>query len=118
VEDRETVVGEARMALSCAKRTGEFGMSIADDWQHIGVGSAVLHEIERKAAADGIELLLGDTLRTNDGMIGLARARGFRLGSGFEARLVRILKRLDDTASDLPCRRWNKVNGAAELRVV
>ena len=30
-EDRETVIGEARVALSCAKRAGEFSMSIADD---------------------------------------------------------------------------------------
>jgi hypothetical protein len=48
---RETVVGEARVALSCAQRAGEFGMSIADEWRHLGVGSAVLQEIERKAAA-------------------------------------------------------------------
>ena len=52
---RETVVGEARAALSCAERAGEFGMSIAEDWRGLGVGSAVLKEIERKAAADGIE---------------------------------------------------------------
>jgi len=110
--DRETVVGEARVALSCAKRAGEFSMSIADDWQHLGVGSALLAEIERKAAADGIELLFGDTLRTNDGMIGLARAHGFRLGPGFEPRLVRIEKRLEDTAPDLPCRKWSEIAGA------
>jgi GNAT superfamily N-acetyltransferase len=116
VEDRETVVGEARVALSCAKRVGEFSMSIADDWQHFGVGSAVLQEIERKAAADGIELLFGDTLRTNVGMIGLARGRGFRLGPGFEPRLVRILKRLDDVAPHLPCVKWNEMVGGAELR--
>ena len=61
----ETVVGEARVALSCAGRAGEFGMSIADDWRHLGAGSAVLQEIERKAAADGIELHFGETLRTN-----------------------------------------------------
>ncbi len=91
--DRETVVGEARVALSCAKRAGEFSMSIADDWQHLGVGSALLAEIERRAAADGIELLFGDTLRTNEGMIELARGRGFRVGPGFEPRLVRIEKR-------------------------
>jgi GNAT superfamily N-acetyltransferase len=113
VEDRETVVGEARVALSCAKRVGEFGMSIADDWQHLGVGAAVLQEIERRAAADGIELLFGDTLRTNEGMIGLARGRGFRLGPGYEPRLVRILKRLDDAAPDQPCRRWSKMAAAA-----
>src|SRR5271166_477171 len=106
VEDRETVVGEARAALSCAERAGEFGMSIADDWQHLGVGSALLQEIERRAAADGIELLFGDTLRTNEGMIGLASVRGFRIGRAFEPRLVRIQKRLD-AAPDLPCRKWN-----------
>jgi GNAT superfamily N-acetyltransferase len=113
--DRETVVGEARVALSCAKRAGEFSMSIADDWQHLGVGSALLEEIERKAAADGIEVLFGDTLRTNDGMIGLARAHGFRLGPGFEPRLVRIEKRLEDTAPDLPCRKWSEIAGGVEL---
>ena len=103
------------MALSCAKRAGEFSMSIADDWRRLGVGSALLEEIERKAAADGIELLLGDTLRTNEGMIGLARSRGFRLGPGFEPRLVRIEKQLEDAAPDLPCRKWNEIAGGAEL---
>ena len=114
--DRETVVGEARVALSCAKRVGEFSMSIADDWRHLGVGSALLEEIERKAAADGIELLFGDTLRSNEGMMALARGRGFRLGPGFEPRLVRIEKQLEDAAPDLPCRNWNEIVGDAELR--
>ena len=109
---RETVVGEARVALSCAERAGEFSMSIADDWQHLGVGSALLQEIERKAAADGIELLFGDTLRTNEGMIGLALGRGFRLAPGLEPRLVRIQKRLEDAAPDLPCRKRNEIAGA------
>jgi GNAT superfamily N-acetyltransferase len=113
--DREAVVGEARVALSCAKRTGEFSMSIADDWRHLGVGSALLEEIERKAAADGIELVFGDTLRTNEGMIGLALSRGFRLGPGFEPRLVRIEKRLEDAAPDLPCRKWSEIARAVEL---
>jgi hypothetical protein len=36
-EDRETVVGEARMALWCPKRAGEFSMSIADDWRRLGL---------------------------------------------------------------------------------
>ena len=113
---REMVVGEARVALSCAERAGEFGMSVVDDWQHLGVGSALLQEIERKAAAEGIEWLFGDTLWNNEGMIGLARRRGFRLGPGFEPRLVRIEKRLDDATPDLPCRKWNEIAGVAELR--
>ena len=114
---RETVVGEARVALWCAERAGEFSMSIADDWRHLGVGSALLQVIESKAAADGIEWLFGDTLRTNEGMIALARSRGFRLGAGLEPRLVRIQKRLDDAAPDLPCRKWNEIAAGAKLRV-
>jgi uncharacterized membrane protein len=76
----------------------------------------LLEEIERKAAAAGIEWLLGDTLPTNEGMIALARGRGFRLGAGIEPRLVRIQKRLEDAAPDLPCRKWNEMAGGAELR--
>jgi GNAT superfamily N-acetyltransferase len=110
--DRETVVGEARVALSCAELAGEFSMSIADGWRRLGLGSALLEEIERKAAADGIEWLLGDTLRSNEGMIALALGRGFRLGPGFEPRLVRIRKRLENAATDLPCGKWNEIAGA------
>ncbi|HEY3622265.1 MAG TPA: GNAT family N-acetyltransferase [Roseiarcus sp.] len=116
-EDRETVVGEARVALSCAERAGEFSMSIADDWRRLGVGSALLVEIERKAATDGIEWLFGDTLRTNEGMITLARGCGFRLGAGLEPRLVRIQKRLN-AAPDVPCRKWTEIAGGAELRTI
>jgi GNAT superfamily N-acetyltransferase len=114
-EDYETVVGEARVALSCAERAGEFSLSIADDWRRLGVGSALLAEIERKAAADGIEWLVGDTLRTNEGMIAMARSRGFRVGTGLEPRLVRIQKRLD-AAPDLPCRKWTEIAGVVEFR--
>ena len=88
-------------------------MSIADDWRRLGVGSALLEEIERKVAADGIEWLFGDTLRNNEGMIALARGRGFRLEAGVEPRLVRIQKRLD-AAPDLPCRKWNEIAGGAD----
>jgi GNAT superfamily N-acetyltransferase len=98
---REVVVGEARVALSCTERTGEFSMSIADDWRNLGVGSALLEEIERHEAAAGIEWLFGDTLRTNEGMIALARGRGYRIAAGLEPRLARIQKRLEDATPDL-----------------
>jgi hypothetical protein len=93
-EDRETVVGEARVALSCAERAGEFSMSIADGWRRLG-WFRLARGIERKAAADDIEWLFGDMLRTNEGIIALARGRGFSLAAGLEPRLVRIQKRLE-----------------------
>ena len=110
-EERETVVGEARVALSCVERAGEFAMSIADDWRGLGLGSALHEAVERKAAADGIERLFGDVLRTNDVMIAFALSRGFRLAAGLEPRVVRIEKRLE-AASDLPCRKWAEIAGA------
>jgi len=112
-QDRETVVGEARVALSCAERAGEFAMSIAEGWRRLGFGSALIAEIERRAAADGIERLTGDVLRTNEGIIALALSRGFSLGPGLEGRLVRIEKRLS-AAPDLPCRKWAEIGAGAE----
>ena len=105
--DEETIIGEARVALSCVEREGEFGMSLADDFRGRGLGSILLGLIEERAAADGIETLFGDTLRSNESMIGLARARGYRLSEGPEARAIRMRKRLDQVAPDLPCRKWN-----------
>ena len=64
----------------------------------------------------GIEFLVGDTLRTNEAMIGLALGRGFRLEAGLEPRLVRIRKRLEDAAPDLPCQKWNEIVRGAERR--
>lgn len=115
-EDGEAIVGEARVALWCADRAGEFGMSIADHWRRLGAGSALLQEIERRAAAEGIELLYGDTLRTNEAMITLAHSHDFSVGPGFEGRLVQVRKRLEDAAPDLPCRKWTEIAGGAELR--
>lgn len=116
-EGRETVVGEARAALSCADRAGEFSLSIADPWQGLGIGAALTEEIERRAAADGIELLFGDVLRTNERMIALARRLGFSLAAGLEGRLLRIEKRLD-AAPDWPCRKWAaEIAGGADAEM-
>jgi GNAT superfamily N-acetyltransferase len=112
--DRETVVGEARAAFSCEERVGEISISIADDWRRLGVGSALIEEIERKAASEGIEQLFGDVLPTNEAMIALALSRGFHLQPGLEGRLVRIQKRLD-AAPDLPCLKWAEIAGGAKL---
>lgn len=107
-EERETIVGEARLALSCDERSGEFGMSLGDDWRNRGLGSALLRRIEDRAASDGIETLYADTLRTSESMIGLARARGYRITAGLEPRALRLRKRLGAVAAGPPCVRWSE----------
>jgi GNAT superfamily N-acetyltransferase len=102
------------VALSCADRIGEFGMSIADDWRHLGAGSAMLQEIERKAAADGIELLFGDRSPTNAGMIGLARPwHPPRTGARTTPRANS--EALGRRCPDLPCQKWSEIARGAEL---
>ena len=107
-ENNETIVGEARMAIYCDQRSGEFGMSLGDAWRNRGLGSALLRRIEQRAAGDGVETLVADTLRTNESMIGLARARGYRMLPGLEARTLRISKRLADVPPEPPCRNWRE----------
>jgi hypothetical protein len=89
-------------------------MSIADDRRHLGAGSAMLQEIERKAAADGIELLFGDRSPTNAGMIGLARPRlSPRTGAGTTPRANS--EALGRRCPDLPCQKWSEIARGAEL---
>jgi GNAT superfamily N-acetyltransferase len=103
----ETIVGEARYAFEPASARFEFGLSIDDRWQGHGIGSALLGNLECRAAAFGAQSVFGDTLRSNDVMLGLARKSGF----GFAAnpddwKLVRFEKQIDAPPADIPCASW------------
>ena len=79
IDGFETIVGEARYAFHPETESFEFGLSIDDRWQGHGIGTALLKNLECRAAAFGARSLFGDTLRSNDGMMGLARKSGYRL---------------------------------------
>src|SRR5271170_749509 len=69
IDGFETIVGEARYAFNERNESFEFGLSIDDRWQGQGIGSALLKNLECRAAAFGAGRLFGDTLRSNDAMI-------------------------------------------------
>ena len=103
----ETIVGEARYAFDPDSASFEFGLSIDDRWQGQGVGSALLRNLECRAAAFGARRLFGDTLRSNDVMIGLARKSGFAFtNSPGDWKLVRFEKHIDVEPKDIPCASW------------
>ena len=77
VDGFETIVGEARYAFNADTASIEFGLSIDDRWQGQGIGKALLKNLECRAASFGAERLFGDTLRSNDAMISLARKSGY-----------------------------------------
>lgn len=107
IDGFETIVGEVRYALHLATNSLEFGLSIDDRWQGHGIGKALLANLECRAAALGAERLFGDTLRSNDVMIGLAQKAGFEFAHNPDDwKLVRFEKHIDVAARDIPCATW------------
>src|SRR6266481_825841 len=107
VDGFETIVGEARYAFDPDTASIEFGLSIDDRWQGHGIGKALLKNLECRAASFGAERLFGDTLRSNDAMISLARKSGYGfLPSPGDWKLVRFEKQIDVEPRDIPCASW------------
>jgi GNAT superfamily N-acetyltransferase len=107
VDGVETIVGEARYAFDAGTSRLEFGLSVDDRWQGHGIGAALLKNLECRAAAFGAERMFGDTLRSNEVMMGLARKSGFAFtNSPGDWKLVRFEKHIDTAPQEIPCASW------------
>ena len=114
VDGNEIIVGEARYAFEGGSI--EFGLSIDDRWQGHGIGKALLKNLECRAASFGAERLFGDTLRSNDAMISLARKSGYAfLPSPGDWKLVRFEKQIDVEPRDIPCASWKLAAASRHL---
>src|ERR1700681_2686062 len=107
VEGIETIVGEARYAFDPETASFEFGLSIDDRWQGQGIGAALLANLECRAAAFGAAHLFGDTLRSNDAMLHLARKSGYGFApTPSDWKQVRFQKQIDVAPQDIPRETW------------
>jgi GNAT superfamily N-acetyltransferase len=107
IDGHETIVGEARYGFESDTASFEFGLSIDDRWQGQGIGSALLGNLNCRAAALGAERMFGDTLRSNDAMIALARKSGFGFAPNSDDwKLVRFEKHVGIAPQDIPCASW------------
>ena len=107
IDGVETVVGEARYGFEVDTASFEFGVSVDDRWQGQGIGSALLRNLECRAAAFGTRRMFGDTLRSNDVMMSLARKSGFAFTRHPDDwKLVRFEKRIDAAPQEIPCASW------------
>jgi hypothetical protein len=67
----------------------------------------MLRNLECRAAAFGAQRLFGDTLRSNDVMLGLARKSGYSFAStAGDWKLVRFEKHAYVAPQDIPCASW------------
>ncbi|MBL8481954.1 MAG: GNAT family N-acetyltransferase [Rhodocyclaceae bacterium] len=71
------LVGVARYVATAGMDATEIALTIADDWQGRGLGSALLGRLVTAARARGVGRLDGITLADNAGMLGLAAKLGF-----------------------------------------
>jgi len=109
------IVAEARYAWHPEDDTAEFGLSVADGWQGVGVGAALLKNLECRTAALGATRLIGDTLRANEEMQGLARKLGYAFTHSPEGwNLIRMQKQIRP-AADIPCVKWRDVAPSLDM---
>lgn len=107
VDGFETIVAEARYAFHAETSTLEFGLSVDDRWQGHGIATALLKNLECRAAALGAEHIFGDTLRSNQTMISLARKSGFAfVNHPDDWKLARFDKEIHVAPKDIPCASW------------
>jgi GNAT superfamily N-acetyltransferase len=107
VDGIDSIVGEARYAFNPDTASFELGLSIDDRYQGQGIGSALLKNLECRAAAFGAEHIFGDTLRSNDAKIGVARKSGYAfVPTPGDWKLVRFEKHINVVPQEIPCASW------------
>ncbi len=84
------VVGVSRYAMSTDKQSGEFAVSIANDWQGLGLATKLMALIIEHARYQGIKELVGDVLMSNTGMRALMKSMGFTSAVSKENREVLV----------------------------
>src|ERR1700712_4582207 len=62
-------VGEARWVRDgAAAALAEMALTVADDWQQCGLGTALAHDLARRAAEEGVERFTAEVLTDNSGI--------------------------------------------------
>ncbi len=74
------LVGEARYVVdTTAAHSAEFAVAVADDWQGLGLGRAMIQRLCIHAQAEGLRSLHSVVMAGNEGMLGLLHQLGAEL---------------------------------------
>lgn len=82
-DDEATIVADARYVrgptADLAADEAEFAIAVADAWQGVGLGRALMKHLGRHAARHGVQRLVGDVLPGNRAMFAVTDALGGQL---------------------------------------
>lgn len=93
----EAIVGVARYVVDATGASADFALVVADAWQRKGLGRLLLATLLGHAKGAGVREMRGTALRTNRGMLSLARSVGFAVSADpSDATVVHVLRGLAD----------------------
>jgi RimJ/RimL family protein N-acetyltransferase len=96
---RTTIVGGARYSAAAGSEDCEFALSVADDWQGLGLARRLLGALMRAARAAEYRRMEGYIFASNSRMLGLAQRLGFERVESPEGPTVHLVRRaLSDVA--------------------
>ncbi|MFT5895735.1 MAG: acetyltransferase, partial [bacterium] len=76
-DDEEDIIGVSRYVISSDRQTGEFAISISEQWKGLGLASALMRLLLVNAKTQGLQSLQGDVLMSNRPMQALMTSLGF-----------------------------------------
>ena len=89
------MLGEVRACCDPDNQRAEFAIQIATDWQHQGLGHAMLTRMLEHLRRRGVREVWGECLVENQGMAALARDLGFTVSHGATGGLYALHRMLD-----------------------
>jgi acetyltransferase len=89
-------LGVVRAIADPDNETAEFAIAVRSDQKGKGLGRLLMERIIAYARARGTHWLVGEALRENAGMIGLAKVRGFTVHTTDDPAVVGFRLALDE----------------------
>lgn len=91
-DGQETVIAEARY-VRINPTDAEFAVSVAEAWQGKGLASLMLRKLVCRAAAAGVQHIVGETLASNARMLSLVRKAGFAITASPDVAGLMLLEK-------------------------
>jgi GNAT superfamily N-acetyltransferase len=101
----EKIVGHVMYARECVDGEAEMAILVEDEWQSMGIGKALLSELEERATLRGIDTFVGDVLGENRSMLGLAAESFAGTGYAIEDGVYHVRMPLRTEPAAQPLRR-------------
>jgi acetyltransferase len=90
VDGRPRFCGVSRFYIDPETREAEFAVVVGDTWQGKGLGQHLMQRLIEVARHKGVKVLVGDVLRENDNMLGLADGLGFSRHDTVDPNVVQV----------------------------